>query len=109
MIFYLRPSADTSSYMFNLPLPKKSRKVLPKGAKLVRNARGDADCARAGGWRPVRGAGSFVGTVDVGYACSDCAIWVVAAPLLVSRGGRDPCGVKMGRLDGHPELKKLVV
>jgi len=50
-------------------------------------------------WRSGRGAGSYVGTIAVGYACSDCAIWVVAAPLLVSRGGSHPRGVKMDRLD----------
>jgi len=42
---------------------------------------------RAGGWRPGRAAGSFVSAIVEGYACLDCAIRVVAAPLHVSRGG----------------------
>jgi len=42
---------------------------------------------RAGGWRPGRAAGCFVGAIVEGYAWLDCAIWVVAASLLVSRGG----------------------
>ena len=33
----------------------------------------------------IRGLGFRVGTFVVQYACSDCAISVVAAPLLVSR------------------------
>ena len=56
--------------------------------KVVQNARADANCTRAhegGGWRSGGDAGSFVGTIVVGYARSDCAISVVTAPLLVSR------------------------
>jgi len=42
---------------------------------------------RTGGWQSGRDADSVVGTIVAGYACSDCAAWVAAAPLLVSRGG----------------------
>ena len=63
----------------------KSRcKLLQNGAKCTgrRQLR-----TRAGGWRPGRAAGSFVGAIIEGYTCSGCAIQVVAAPLLVSNGG----------------------
>jgi len=81
---------------------KRTRQVLQNGA----NCTGRHQMrTRTGRWRSGRDAGSFVATSISGCACSDCAVWVAAAPLLVSRGGGTR--VKMYRLDGHPELKKL--
>jgi hypothetical protein len=63
---------------------KRCCKLLQNGAKCTgrRQLR-----TRAGGRRPGRAAGYFDCAMVVGYACSYCAIRVVAAPLLVSRGG----------------------
>jgi hypothetical protein len=63
---------------------KKTRQVLQNGAKCTGGRRLRT---RTGGWRSGRDAGSLVGNTVAGFACSDCAVWVVAAPLLVSRGG----------------------
>ena len=59
-------------------------KLLQNGAKCTgrRQLR-----TREGGWRPGRAAGSFFGAIVGGHTCSDCAMQVVAAPLLVSSGG----------------------
>ena len=64
---------------------------------------------RSGGWQSGRDAGSFVSTIVVGYACSDCAISVVAAPLLVSREAALTACAKKSRLDGHPASKSLTL
>jgi len=60
---------------------------LESRCKVPQNAATRQLRTREGGWRPGRAAGSFVGDIVEGYASSDCAIRVVAAPLLVSSGG----------------------
>ena len=93
--------------------PNGTRAKAKRCDKLLRNG---ANCTRrhklrtrTGGWRSGRDSGSLVGTVVVGYACSDCAISVVAAPLLVSREAALTACAKKSRLDGHPASKSLTL
>ena len=78
-------------------------KVLQNGA----NCTGRRQLRTRTGGRSGRDAGCFVGTIVLGYAYSDRAIQIVAAPLLVSREAALTARVTKSRLDSHPEFEKF--
>jgi hypothetical protein len=78
-------------------------KLLQNGAKCtgIRQLR-----TRAGGWRPGRAAGSFVSAIFEGYACSACAIRVVAAPRSFLAAAAPSSAVAgQGKTEGKTESK----